>query len=310
LVGDHGYLDLFGAAVKGDGYMAKAGAVEDANHGTLFLDELQDLRPRDQAHLLRFLNERRDARGNKVRGEFFRFGDKDRNRPRFASDVNLVCATLVDLDDERVRQEHGFREDLWNRIATRVVRVPPLSERPEDVHAFLETQPLDQEVKLMEALTLEAQKVALTHRWPGNFRALVNFRQQLPAKLSPGCVDAATCRRLLQASGRDGTPAPAAAVALHAGGTPALHSTGLDWAAINEEAARMFQNANGRPPGENQLVGYLNDYVKPVAIAHACGMQGERQIPRSLNLSGLARRLGFADGTTVRGHLERYLALF
>ncbi|MFT3766167.1 MAG: sigma 54-interacting transcriptional regulator [Minicystis sp.] len=113
MVGDFGYIDLFGV-IKGAVHdvEAREGAVEQANHGTLFLDEIQDLRPREQAHLLGFTNYVRQPDGSVRRGEFSRMGEKDRRKPRYADDVNLVCASLRDLEDPEVRRDLGFREDL------------------------------------------------------------------------------------------------------------------------------------------------------------------------------------------------------
>lgn len=303
MVGDFGYVDLFGVVQGGaQGVEAREGAVEQANHGTLVLDEVQELRPREQAHLLAFTNYVRQPDGTVKRGEYVRMGERDRKRPRYASDVNLVCATLHDLDDPEVRRQAGFREDLWFRLAVRVIRVPPLKDRPEDVRAFLSSQPRTSAVKLCDALTPDALALVLRHPWPGNFRELGSFVSRLPAELEAGSVDRAACEEALHRAG--GTRAPAAPVAPV--GDP--HAAALDWGAIDAEAKRLFERDHGAPPAPRQVDRYYQDYLKPVMVVHASGFQGIRELPR-VNCSELARRLGFCDGTSVRNHLKRYLDL-
>jgi DNA-binding NtrC family response regulator len=305
MVGDFGYIDLFGVVRGGaQGVEAREGAVEQANHGTLFLDEVQELRAREQAHLLSFTNYVRQPDGSARRGEYVRMGERDRKAPRYASDVNLVCATLQDLDDPEVRSGAGFREDLWFRLAVRVVRVPPLKDRPEDVRAFLESQPRGSGVKLCDALTPDALALVLRHPWPGNFRELGSFVSRLPAELEPGRVDRAACEEALHQAGRarpagaPATPAPP--------GEPSARA--FDWAAVEAEAKRLFERDHGGAPAPRQVDRYYQDYLKPVMVVHASGLQEIRELPR-VNCSELARRLGFCDGTSVKNHLRRYLEL-
>jgi DNA-binding NtrC family response regulator len=304
MVGDFGYVDLFGVVKGGvQGVEAREGAVEQANHGTLFLDELQDLRPREQAHLLSFTNYVRQPDGSAKRGEYLRMGEHDRKKPRYASDVNLVCATLVDLDDPEVRHRLGFREDLWFRLAVRVVRIPPLKDRPEDVRAFLESQPRGARTKLCDALTPEALALVLRYPWPGNFRELSSFVARLPADLEPRCVDVKTCEEALHQAGgaRPATPLPPPPAGEPPTGT-------LDWEAVKAEAKRLFERDHGAPPAPRQVDRYYQDYLKPVMVVHAAGLTEIRRIPK-VNCSELARRLGFCDGTSVKKHLSRYLEL-
>jgi DNA-binding NtrC family response regulator len=311
MVGDFGYVDLFGVVKGGvQGVEAREGAVEQANHGTLFLDEVQELRPREQAHLLSFSNYVRQPDGSVKRGEYVRMGERDRQKPRYAGDVNLVCATLQDLDDPEVRQKVGFREDLWFRLAVRVVRVPPLKDRPEDVRAFLESQPRGSRVKLCDALAPDALALALRHPWPGNFRELASFLSRLPAELEPHGVDLAACEEALhRAGGARGATTPASARAADGPPPPREPHAGVfDWGATEAEAKRLFERDHGAAPAPRQVDRYYQDYLKPVMVAHACGFSEIREIPR-VNCSELARRLGFCDGTSVKNHLRRYLEL-
>ena len=257
MVGDFGYVDLFGVVKGGvQGVEAREGAVEQANHGTLFLDEVQELRPREQAHLLSFTNYVRQPDGSVKRGEYLRMGERDRQRPRYAGDVNLVCATLQDLDDPEVRRQAGFREDLWFRLAVRVVRVPPLQDRPEDVRAFLESQPRGSRVKVIDALTPDALARALCHPWPGNFRELGSFVSRLPAE------PRAPRRRSRDVRGRaaPGRRRPWARGAGERATAPREPQVAaFDWGATEAEAKRLFEQRPWRgaraAPGRSLLPG-------------------------------------------------------
>ncbi len=310
LAGDIGYVDLFGAVAGGaQGIAAKAGAVEDANHGTLFLDELAELKPHYQVALLRFLNHTRDAQGNPRKGEFSRLGDAKRSQLRFAEDVNIVCATNVNLEDAQVRQAHGFRLDLWHRMAEHIVRVPRLEKRPEDVLAYLAMHPRDQAVKLVDALEPAALKIVLSHAWPGNFRELRSFARSpaLPRPLRPRCVSAALCREALQHA-TDRVPEsgpPPMDVSLPSG------FSGQNWAKANAIASQAFEEDNGALHGAlGKLDDYVRLYLKPVMVAYASGLEDLQTLSKDINYSELARKLHFKDGTTVRLHLRRYLERF
>jgi two-component system response regulator HupR/HoxA len=147
---------------------AFTGAVEDrvglfqqADGGTLFLDEIGETSPAFQVKLLRVLQE----------GEFRPLGS---SRP-VTVDVRVIAATNRDLEDD-VRTGR-FREDLYYRLATIALHVPPLRERSTDIpllaHKLLESscQSLD---KAADGFTNEALACIAAYRWPGNVRELKN----------------------------------------------------------------------------------------------------------------------------------------
>jgi len=141
------------------------GLFEVANGGTLFLDEVGELNKNIQVKLLRFLES----------GEIRRVGD---NEP-FRVDVRVLCATNRDL--RAMVQEEEFREDLYFRINTFEIRLPPLRERRQDIPdlarhllARAARRPLDQ---VAELLTPEAIDTLLEHSWPGNVRELLNVME-------------------------------------------------------------------------------------------------------------------------------------
>jgi DNA-binding NtrC family response regulator len=134
------------------------GVMEQADHGTLFLDEVAELPLPQQAMLLRSLQER----------EIVRLGSRRAARP-VKVDLRLVAASHEDLVD-RCR-ERRFREDLLYRIRVYRIRIPPLRERDRDVlelaQHFLRVEPGPRVY-----LGRDAQELLLRYGWPGNVREL------------------------------------------------------------------------------------------------------------------------------------------
>jgi len=145
----------------------KMGLCEMADGGTIFLDEIGEMSLGIQAKILRFLQE----------GEFYRIGGK---KP-IKVDVRVISATNRDLEKEV--QENRFREDLFYRLNTITLRMPPLRKRTEDipllVDHFLKNSRfggLSQQIKKVDSRVYDA----LTHYdWPGNIRELQNTIERL-----------------------------------------------------------------------------------------------------------------------------------
>ena len=158
-----------GAVAARDGYVAEA------EGGTLFLDEVAELSPLAQARLLRFLQE----------GEYRRLGESVLRK----ADVRLVSATNVDLA-ERVRLGR-FRHDLWFRLKTERLVVPPLRERGGDVlllaRHFLELLARARGVAVPR-LTPAAEDALVSHPWPGNVRELESEMLRLVVRHPGGSV--------------------------------------------------------------------------------------------------------------------------
>lgn len=146
-------------------HQQKIGLVETAHQGTLFLDEIGEMGKHMQTKLLRFLQE----------GEFYRVGGKK----ALKVNVRVISATNKDLEYEV--QEGNFREDLFYRLNTITLRVPPLRKRKEDiehlVHHFLKTS-LWGESKTKE-ITPDALQYLTEYQWPGNIRELQNVVERL-----------------------------------------------------------------------------------------------------------------------------------
>ncbi len=144
---------------------AKLGLLDLAHRGTLFLDELGDVDPAVQPKLLKVLDEKR----------FRRLGDvRDRQ-----VDVRLVAATHRDL--AQAQREGRFRADLYYRISTIPLRVPPLRERVEDVEAIALSLLAGIAADLGRApaaLAPAALEALQAYPWPGNVRELRNVLER------------------------------------------------------------------------------------------------------------------------------------
>jgi DNA-binding NtrC family response regulator len=139
----------------------KSGRVEEADGGTIFLDEIGDMSRPLQAKLLRFLED----------GSFTRVGGNEELRV----DVRLIAATNRDIVDA-IRQGQ-FREDLFHRLNVVQFRPPPLRERGSDVVLLAEhlLQHFNAVMKKqITALSASAKQKLLSHHWPGNVRELRN----------------------------------------------------------------------------------------------------------------------------------------
>ncbi len=143
----------------------RKGLFEVANGGTVFLDELGELSKNIQVKLLRFLES----------GEIRRVGESE----PFRVDVRVLCATNRDL--RQMIRDDLFREDLYFRLNTFEVRLPPLRERRQDIpdlarHLLARAAKRPPE-QVADLLTPEVIDVLLEHEWPGNVRELANVME-------------------------------------------------------------------------------------------------------------------------------------
>jgi DNA-binding NtrC family response regulator len=173
----------------------KPGLVEAAHRGTMFLDEIGDTDLAVQPKLLKIVEEKR----------FRRLGGVGERRVdvRFVAASNKSLATLVDQD--------AFREDLFYRLNTIVMRLPPLRHRKEDIPTLTEQllQRLSREIgRPVPRVEQDALDALAVHTWPGNIRELRNVLERaMLAATSP--VLRAVDLRLSTASRRSSPPAAA-----------------------------------------------------------------------------------------------------
>lgn len=161
--------ELFGyekGAFTGAKAEGKEGLLQVADGGTLFLDEVVDLHPEIQGKLLRVLEEK----------EFFPVGGTRRRKV----DIRIVSACNQDLWE--AGEQGRFRKDLFFRLATIRIDLPPLRERLEDIIplavSFIE-EFNDKYGKHFRGLSEEAEQLLLGHGWPGNVRELRNTMERV-----------------------------------------------------------------------------------------------------------------------------------
>ena len=159
--------ELFGHARGAftDAKQSKLGLFVAASHGTLFLDEIGEMLPSVQAKLLRVIEDKR------VRP----LGATDET----TVDVRVIAATNADL--EKAVADGRFRSDLFYRIATVTMAVPPLRDRPEDIPLLIKhflTRASTEAGRALPQLDTETMDLFTHYRWPGNIRELQNAIQQ------------------------------------------------------------------------------------------------------------------------------------
>jgi len=160
------------------------GKFEQADQGTIFLDEIGDMPLNMQAKLLRVLEE----------GEVERIGG---DKP-ITVNVRVVVATHRDLE-ARVREEK-FRQDLFHRIHVFPLLLPPLRERRDDIPALVEhfaAQVCVQNGWKSVPFTADAMEALQSHPWPGNVRELRNMVERLMLLATDGQVDVETVQLAL-----------------------------------------------------------------------------------------------------------------
>ncbi len=145
---------------------ARKGYFEAVNGGTIFLDEVAELPVSTQVRLLRVLET----------GEFFKVGSSK----VIKTDVRLIAASNIDLPE--AIEKGKFRQDLYYRLNTVPIFIPPLRERIGDIHLLFRKFTTDFAEKYrMPALRLEpeAVKALNNYRWDGNIRQLKNITEQI-----------------------------------------------------------------------------------------------------------------------------------
>lgn len=162
-----------GAIGESEGYFGIA------NKGTIFLDEVGELPLATQARLLRVLET----------GEYIRVGGQEIRK----TNVRIVAATNVNM--QKAVSEGKFREDLYYRLNTIPIKMPPLRDRGEDIVLLFRLFAMQMAEKYhlpKITLTDEARQILLQYKWPGNVRQLKNITEQMSVLSEKREIDAET----------------------------------------------------------------------------------------------------------------------
>jgi DNA-binding NtrC family response regulator len=209
-----------------DAHAAKPGLFEIADTGTLFLDEIGELPLSLQAKLLRVLDDRQIRRVGGTKAK--------------AVDVRILAATNEDLP-RRVR-EGTFREDLFFRLSSVVVTLPPLRERDDDViliaQRLLESLAQEHDVPL-PLLSAEVKRQLRAYPWPGNVRELKNAVERALLLSPPGELQVEELPSPAQSHAQNAAPFPFPAP-LNEITTAVAHATVKWFNGNRSEAARQL----------------------------------------------------------------------
>lgn len=171
----------------------RKGYFETANGGTLFLDEVAELPLTTQVRLLRVLQT----------GEFLKVGSSKVQK----TDVRVVAATNINLP--HAIRTGKFREDLYYRLNTVPIQLPPLRERVADIYLLFKKFALDFADKYrMPAikLTPSAQQLLVQYRWPGNIRQLKNVAEQMSVLERERLIEPSVLQKYLPVDGPESLP--------------------------------------------------------------------------------------------------------
>lgn len=144
----------------------RKGYFEEADGSTIFLDEVGELPLSTQARLLRILET----------GEYYRVGSSEIRK----TDVRVIAATNIDM--QKAIRTGKFREDLYYRLSTITIEIPPLRERPEDIYLLFRKFASDiasQYSMPPISLNTEAQRKLQAYQWPGNIRQLRHIVEEI-----------------------------------------------------------------------------------------------------------------------------------
>ncbi len=284
-----------GAIGESEGYFGIA------NKGTIFLDEVGELPIATQARLLRVLET----------GEYIRVGGQEVRK----TDVRIVAATNVNM--RKAVSEGRFREDLYYRLNTIPIQMPPLRERGNDIVLLfrLFAMQMAEKYRLPKiSLTDDAKEILLKYKWPGNVRQLKNITEQMSVLSENREIDSTT---LLHFIPQDEESTQLATVAHQSGSHSYENERELLYKILYElrgnvsdlrrdmnslrkqlDEARQLNGASGftstQPISTLESMQYPSPIAKPAEIHKPLAEDAvaeEINEPESLNLNDLGRQM-------------------
>ena len=234
---------------------SRKGYFETVNGGTIFLDEIGEMPLGTQARLLRVLEA----------GEYIRVGSSKVQK----TDVRVIAATNKDLLE--YTHTGRFREDLYYRLNTVPIRVPPLRDRKEDIPLLFRKFAVDFAEKYKSPpvqLDEQAKEVLINYPWPGNVRQLKNMAEQISVLAKDKLINATELRRFLPDTNFNRLPVLASAANNSQFGSAQkefanereiLYKLFFDVKKDVTELKRMFFDAMQNPNNENGSHQFQNN---------------------------------------------------
>lgn len=224
----------------------RPGMVEKASHGTLFLDEIGDLSAPSQVKLLRLLQE----------GDYYPIGS---DHPEKIT-ARVVCSTHQDLPAKG--KEGRFRKDLFYRLQTHHIHMPPLRERKDDIPVLLETfltQAAEETGKKRPAYPPELPVLLSTYHFPGNIRELKSMVFDAVARHRGGTLSMASFKEAML--GHPASLADASASPVNESGNP---FSGMDpLPTLGEASHLLVMEAMDRADGNQTIAARLLGISQP-----------------------------------------------
>ena len=282
---------------------SRKGYFEEADGGTIFLDEVGELPLSTQVRLLRVLQT----------GEFIRVGSAKVQK----TNVRVVAATNNNL--QRAIADGRFREDLYYRLNTVPIEVPALRERPEDIYLLFRKFAADVAVQYrMPAITLDAAARDMLERysWRGNIRQLKNVAEQISAIEQSREITAPILSRYLQQERTSSAPSLSGASSFDDMNTERelLYKVLFDMRTDINEMKMMLQQMRGYgvghpmsseprkelagllpQPSVGQEFDYAEEVVDEPTVPHSKADMQREQIVRALRRNGGSRRAAAAE---------------
>jgi DNA-binding NtrC family response regulator len=229
---------------------ARKGYFETVNGGTIFLDEIGEMPLGTQARLLRMLET----------GEYIRVGSSKVQK----TDVRVIAATNKDLFE--FTQTGKFREDLYYRLSTVPIRVPPLRDRKEDITLLFRKFSVDFAERYKVApiqLDEDARNLLINYSWPGNVRELKNIAEQISVLSGERYITAPELRKYMPESASNRLPVLAHAPSSNGGDfsneRDLLYKLFFDMKKDVTELKKMFVEILQNPAQDGHAMNYAKE---------------------------------------------------